>query len=75
MKTIGEVTQYDVMGEDLDVWITNNKQFGFDLEIDDENGKELVKEKGIHPCAAESLADFCRAYLIGYENAILKRAS
>lgn len=67
MKTLNDVTLYDLMAEDLDVWLGKNKEFGFILEIDDENGNELVTEKQIHPCAANSLADFCRSYLHSYD--------
>ncbi len=67
MKSLNEITLYDLMAEDLDVWFSSNKQFGFDLEIDDENGEELVREKGVHPFAADSFADFCRRYLVSYD--------
>ncbi len=72
MKSINEITLYDLMAEDLDVWFSSNKQFGFDLEIDDENGDELIREKGVHPFAADSLADFCRSYLFCYDRALSK---
>jgi hypothetical protein len=63
------VTLYDLMAEDLDVWVSKNHKFGFNLEIDDENGKPLVKEEGVHPFAADSFADFCRRYLAAYDKA------
>jgi len=69
MKTMSEMTLYDLMAEDLDVWITKNKQFGFDLVIDDENGEPLIREDGIHPYAVDSFADFCRRYLAFYDKA------
>ena len=55
------------MAEDLDVWLGKNKDFGFLLQIDDENGEGLIDEKCIHPCAMESFADFCRRYLHSYD--------
>ena len=67
MKTIEEVTLYDLMAEDLDVWVTKHDGFGFHLEIDNEEGDTIVKESSIHPFAADSLADFCRRYLACYD--------
>ena len=75
MKTLNDVTLYDLMAEDLDVWLGKNKEFGFVLQIDDENGDELVDEKQIHPAAAESFADFCRRYLHSYERITNKEAA
>jgi len=66
MKSVGEITLYDLMAEDLDVWLGGDNKFGYVLNIDDENGQELVNERGIHPFAIESLADFCRRYLACY---------
>lgn len=67
MKHLTEITLYDLMAEDLDVWVTKDKTFGFNLEIDDENGEPLVREEAIHPYAADSFADFCRRYLAAYD--------
>lgn len=67
MTTLTEITLYDLMAEDLDVWIGKNKEFGFVIHIDDENGDEVIEEKCINPKAAESLADFCRSYLHSYD--------
>ncbi len=63
------MTLYDLMAEDLDIWLYKHKEFGYNLEIDDENGDELVREKGIHPYAVDSFADFCRSYLAFYDKA------
>lgn len=70
-----EITLSDLMAEDLDVWVTNNNKFGFDIQIDNDNGDTLVDEKGLHPCAASSFADFCRRYLAFYEAALSKEAA
>ena len=70
MKTMNDVTLYDLMAEDLDVWVSKNSKFGFDIQIDDENSEPLIDEKGVHPCAADSFADFCRSYLASYDKAI-----
>lgn len=69
MKTINEISLYDLMAEDLGVWIRIDGKFGFNLQIDDENGDILMDEENIHPCAAESFADFCTSYLTAYEKA------
>ena len=74
MKTLNNITLYDLMAEDLDVWLGVNKEFGFVLQIDDENGDGVVDEKGIHPYAAESFADFCRSYLHSYEKITAREA-
>lgn len=63
------ITLYDLMAEDLDVWVSPNKTFGFDLQIDNEKGEELVNEKGVHPYAMEAYADMCRRFLRFYESA------
>ncbi len=69
------ITLYDLMAEDLDVWVGKNAKFGFDIQIDDENGKPLVDEKGVHPAAADSFADFCRRYLAFYDKASQNEAA
>ncbi len=70
MKAMTEITLYDLMAEDLDVWITPSKCTGFDLQIDDMDGKSLVNEQGLHPGAADSFADFCRRYIMFYDRAV-----
>jgi len=70
MKTLGSITLYDLMSEDIDVWISKNRDFGLNLEIDDEKGRPLIREKGLNKYAAESFAEFCRSYLIHYEKAM-----
>ena len=75
MKTLNDVTLYDLMAEDLDVWLGKNKEFGFVLQIDNEKGDELVAEKQIHPAAAESFADFCRSYLHSYDRITSQEAA
>lgn len=66
MKTLETITLYDLMAEDLDVWLGKNKEFGFLLHIDNDEG-EVVNEKEIHPYAADSFAAFCRRYLHSYD--------
>jgi hypothetical protein len=67
MKTLNEISLYDMMAEDIDIWIGKNKEFGYTLQIDDERGRAIVDEKGIHPYAIDSLADFCRSFLSSYD--------
>ena len=37
MKTINDVTLYDLMAEDITIHMRKNEKFGYDLEIEDEN--------------------------------------
>lgn len=67
MNKFNEITLYDLMAEDLDVYVTKSKGFGFDLQIDNEEGETVVDEKGIHPYAMESYADMCRRFLNFYD--------
>ncbi len=69
MKTINDVTLYELMAEDLDLWIEPNKKFGFDLEIDGDEYAIKLNEKGIHPYAMESFACLCRRFLHCYDRA------
>lgn len=63
------MTLNDLMAENLDVWVNANQHFGFDIQIDGEDGGSLVDVKGVHPFAADSFADFCRRYLASYDKA------
>jgi hypothetical protein len=65
-RTIHDLTLAELMGDDHSIWLGKNKQFGFVLEIENEEGFTII-EKCIHPYAAESLASFCRRYLSFYE--------
>jgi predicted flavoprotein YhiN len=67
MTSTSNITLYDLMAQDLDVWITRSSKLGFKIEISGENGENLVEEDRIHPFAADSLADFCRSYLRNYD--------
>jgi hypothetical protein len=66
---ISNITLYDLMAQDLDVWVSRDNR-GFNIDIDDENGNCLVSENQIHPFAADSFADFCRRYLASYDKLI-----
>ena len=67
MKTLNDITLYDLMADDMDVWIARNKKFGFNLQIEDREGQTTLDEKGIHPYAIDSLVDFCRQFLTAYD--------
>lgn len=66
-KTINDITLYDLMAEDFCVWVGKNNKFGYDLHIEGyENDSPEVEEEGIHPCAIDSMADFCNRFLSFY---------
>ena len=75
MKKIDEITLYDLMAEDLDVWITKSRKFGYKLEIEDENGDLLIQDNEIHPEAARSFAHFCRQFVMAYDLAHVVEAA
>jgi hypothetical protein len=70
MKTISNITLYELMAQGLDVWVSRSNKQGFKIEIDGEDGQSLVCDEPIHPYAAESFADFCRSYLASYDRVI-----
>lgn len=65
-RTLNNLTVAELMGDDHSVWLGKNKEFGFVLEIENDEGQTII-EKCINPYAAESLASFCRRYLSFYE--------
>lgn len=65
-RTINDLTVAELMGDDHSVWLGKNKEFGYVLEVENDEG-EVIIEKCINPYAAESLASFCRRYLSFYE--------
>lgn len=67
LKSLSDINLYNLMGEDHYIWLQQNKKFGFNLEIDNENTETILKEEGIHPYAIESLAIFCKRFLGSYE--------
>jgi len=64
--TIHDLSVHDLMGEDMSVWVGKNKDFGYVMEIETEEGKTIT-EKCIHPYAMESMASFCRRFLSFYD--------
>ena len=69
MKSTNQITLYDLMAEDMDVWLIKRATKRFNLQIDNENGDTVVDECEIHPFAIEGLARFCRNYLNTFDNA------
>lgn len=69
MKHTDEITLEDLMAEDIDVWVTKSKGFGFDLQMESEDGSIDIKQEGVHPYAMESFADLCRRFLHFYDSA------
>jgi hypothetical protein len=67
-KTLSSLSMYELMADEVDVWVTKSKGFGFTLHLDGYD-YEMVEEE-IHPCAMEGLADFCNSYLRFYNKAI-----
>lgn len=64
---INEITLYDLMAEDLTIWIQRNKKFGFDLQIEGDDPTERIEINGVHSFAMESFSDFCRRFLYFYD--------
>lgn len=64
---IENITLYDLMAEEMSVWIAINKKFGFDLTIEGDNPTQRAEINGIHPHAMESFSDFCRRFLHFYD--------
>lgn len=74
MNNLTNISLYDLMAEDIDVWIKPNKAHGFDVDLDNGFDNEFLREKGVHPDAMESFASFCRSFLASYENTLKKKA-
>lgn len=66
LKSVHALSLGDLMGEDYGIWIQKNKEFGFDIEIENEDTQTVIREKGIHPYALEGFAQFCRNFLDCY---------
>lgn len=75
IKNIDSITLGELMGEDHDIWIYKDKTFGYRIQIDDENGSELVLDEQINPYALEGFAEFCRRYLASYERVLQQEAA
>lgn len=67
VKDTNNITLYDLMAEDLSVWIQRNKQFGFDLQIQGDDPTERIEISGVHSDAMQSFSEFCRRFLHFYD--------
>lgn len=65
MQSLQELNLHDIAGLDCDVWLSKHEKFGINIEVETEEKKLFIQE-GMHPYAAESLADFCTRYLAAY---------
>lgn len=66
---MNNITMYDLMAEDLTIWVQRNKKFGFDLQIEGDDPNERIEINGVHSYAMESFSDFCRRFLHFYDKA------
>lgn len=68
-RTLENTTLYDLMAEDFSVWISKNKQFGFNLTIesDSDNPNDRIEISGIHSAAMQCFSDFCRSFVHFYD--------
>lgn len=66
-KSMENVSLYDLMAEDLTVWIQRNKKFGFDLSIEGDDPEERIEISGVHDYAMQSFSDFCRRFIHFYD--------
>lgn len=62
-----QISLYDLMAEDLSIWIKRNKKFGFDLSIMGDDPTETIEISGVHSFAMESFSEFCRRFLSFYD--------
>ncbi len=62
LKSIGELTLYEVGAEDLQVSIKKTKPSLYQISIEDEGGVLVTKET-INSAVLDSLVQFCRQFL------------
>lgn len=62
LKSIGELTLYEVGAEDLQVSIKQTKLGHYRISIEDEDGVLVTKET-INSAVLDSMAQFCRQFL------------
>lgn len=67
-KGLEDITLYDLMADENQVWLGKNDEYGYLMEIEnDESTEPYLREVGITPHAVESLASFCRRFLNLYD--------
>lgn len=69
-KSLFDITLYDLGSIDHDVYLKQNKTFGFDIQITNQEEDVLYKQDGVHHYAVESIAVFCRHFLYYYESVL-----
>lgn len=67
-KTIHAITLPDLMGEEFNVWMKKNQNGEYTLCLEDESYLE-IEETNVSPCALETMALFCKRFLLAYEYA------
>lgn len=75
MTTLSSINLQQLMAEDLEIWVTKDKKFGYKVEIENEKGEEIVNECNVHPYAMDSFADFCRNFIAFYDKVKNKEAA
>lgn len=67
-SNINEITLYDLMADDFSLWMGKNNKFGYNLHIEGYGNDGLeAYEDGLHPCAIDSMAQFCEKFLSYYK--------
>lgn len=69
---LADLSLYDLMGQDFELYLKKNKQFGYDLSIESYDGQFNVEEEQVHPAAIEYFAEFCQSFLAFYNRAQIK---
>jgi len=68
MQSLEDISLSYLMSEDFSIWMCANNKFGYDIYVEDEECNIVVDEKGVHPYAVESFANFCKRFLAIYEH-------
>ncbi len=66
VENLCKLSVYELGGIDHYVHLRRNKQFGFNLEIINEEDQVTYEEKELHPYALDSMVSFCRRFLDSY---------
>ena len=65
--TICSMSVYELMADDLDVWLQRNKDHTYQLTVEGFEEDSPAVDEAVHRCAIDSMADFCRRFLHSYE--------
>lgn len=66
IKSIEDLTLYELMGTDHFVSIRKDWKFGYNVTIENDDGELVIEEKQMHPMAMDCAARFCRRFLEMY---------